>query len=146
MNTVDSLKKLYKTMAGKDWPYDPNPTDAEVIDKITADGNAGGGSGSGDKSRIEMHVSMDDGNVDPLPAGLEVSDFIDSIMVVHYGETVLACVPTMGIINDAAQGRINILAPNILSSLEQYIPPILLRYYPATGEVITGQNNYGGNS
>ena len=23
MNTVDSLKKLYKTMAGKDWPYEP---------------------------------------------------------------------------------------------------------------------------
>ena len=44
MNTVDSLKKLYKTMAGKDWPYDPNPTDAEVIDKIAADGNGGGGS------------------------------------------------------------------------------------------------------
>lgn len=45
MNTVDSLKKLYKTMAGKDWPYDPNPTDAEVIDKIAADGKSGGGTG-----------------------------------------------------------------------------------------------------
>lgn len=44
MNTVDSLKKLYKTMAGKDWPYDPNPTDAEVIDKIAADASGSGGS------------------------------------------------------------------------------------------------------
>ena len=54
MNTVDSLKKLYKTMAGKDWPYDPNPTDAEVIDKIAADGNAGGGSGGGEGSGVTV--------------------------------------------------------------------------------------------
>jgi len=47
MNTVEALKNLYKTMSGKDWPYDPNLTDAEVIDKIAADGNAGG-SGGGD--------------------------------------------------------------------------------------------------
>jgi len=45
MNTVEALKNLYKTMSGKDWPYDPNPTDAEVIDKIAADGNAGGSGG-----------------------------------------------------------------------------------------------------
>lgn len=36
-NTVDALKQLYKTMTGNDWPYDPNPTDAEVIKKIAED-------------------------------------------------------------------------------------------------------------
>lgn len=39
----NELLALYKTMAGKDWPYDPNPTDAEVIDKIAADATGGGG-------------------------------------------------------------------------------------------------------
>lgn len=37
MNTVDALKSLYKKLTGKDWPYDPNPTDAEVINKIAED-------------------------------------------------------------------------------------------------------------
>lgn len=36
-NTVDALKKLYKTMVGTDWPYGPNPTDAEVISKLADD-------------------------------------------------------------------------------------------------------------
>lgn len=36
-NTVTALKKLYKKMVGEDWPYEPNPTDAEVIDKIADD-------------------------------------------------------------------------------------------------------------
>lgn len=36
-NTVDALKKLYKTLVGTDWPYGPNPTDAEVIEKIAED-------------------------------------------------------------------------------------------------------------
>lgn len=36
-NTVEALKKLYKALVGADWPYEPNPTDAEVIDKIAED-------------------------------------------------------------------------------------------------------------
>lgn len=47
MNTVDALKKLYKTLAGKDYAGDPNPTDAEMIDAIAKDATSGG-SGGGD--------------------------------------------------------------------------------------------------
>ena len=43
MNTVDALKKLYKTLAGKDYAGDPNPTDAEMIDAIAKDAQSGGG-------------------------------------------------------------------------------------------------------
>ena len=47
MNTVDALKDLYKTLCGKDYTGDPNPTDAEMIKAIAKDAT-GGGSGSCD--------------------------------------------------------------------------------------------------
>ena len=37
MNMVSALKSLYKALVGVDWPYDPNPTDAEVVSKIAED-------------------------------------------------------------------------------------------------------------
>ena len=40
----NELLALYKTMAGKDWPYGSNPPDAEVINKIAADASGSGGS------------------------------------------------------------------------------------------------------
>lgn len=139
MNTVDALKDLYKTLCGKDYAGDPNPTDAEMIKAIAKDASTGGSGGSGG-SRIEMRVNMGNGNVDPLPAGLELSDFIGSIMVIQNGETAVGYAPTTGIINNAAQGRITILVPNIFLSLEEYVPPVSLDYYPATGEVMTRQS------
>lgn len=45
MNTVDALKDLYKTLCGKDYAGDPNPTDAEMIKAIAKDASTGGGSG-----------------------------------------------------------------------------------------------------
>lgn len=71
MNTVDSLKKLYKTMAGKDWPYDPNPTDAEVIDKIAADAQSGGSGGDGIKIKAVMPAGMMDSSNPPVVESLE---------------------------------------------------------------------------
>lgn len=47
MNTVDALKNLYKTLAGKDYAGDPNPTDAEMIDAIAKDASSGGSGGGG---------------------------------------------------------------------------------------------------
>ena len=43
MNTVDALKDLYKTLCGKDYTGDPNPTDAEMISAIAKDATTGGG-------------------------------------------------------------------------------------------------------
>ena len=43
MNTVDALKDLYKTLCGKDYAGDPNPTDAEMISAIAKDATTGGG-------------------------------------------------------------------------------------------------------
>jgi len=43
MNTVEALKDLYKTLCGKDYAGDPNPTDAEMISAIAADANISGG-------------------------------------------------------------------------------------------------------
>ena len=45
MNTVDALKDLYKTLCGKDYAGDPNPTDAEMISAIAKDAQIGGGGG-----------------------------------------------------------------------------------------------------
>lgn len=45
MTTVDSLLKLYKKLCGKDYAYEVDPTDAEVIDKIAEDAETGEGSG-----------------------------------------------------------------------------------------------------
>ena len=86
MNTVESLKKLYKTMAGKDWPYDPNPTDAEVIKAIAKDASTGGGSGSGsgggrviDLTELEHHQEAGNGGTihvySGYEAGLSAADF-----------------------------------------------------------------------
>ena len=44
MNTVNALKDLYKTLCGKDYAGDPNPTDAEMISAIAKDASSGGGS------------------------------------------------------------------------------------------------------
>lgn len=93
MNTVESLKKLYKAMAGKDWPYDPNPTDAEVIDKIAADATGSGG-GSGSARIIDLRTLDYRQEVDPesdediihyfsgYEAGLSALDFINAWMIV----------------------------------------------------------------
>ena len=47
MNTVDALKDLYKTLCGKDYAGDPNPTDAEMISAIAKDASIGSGGGDG---------------------------------------------------------------------------------------------------
>ena len=80
MNTVEALKNLYKTMSGKDWPYDPNPTDAEVIDKIAADGSAGGSGGGGTRI-IDLRTLQpvaDDPQTLQYEPGLTVEDFANA--------------------------------------------------------------------
>ena len=60
MNTVDALKKLYKTLAGKDYAGDPNPTDAEMIDAIAKDATPGGGSGGTGLPEIVFQADFTD--------------------------------------------------------------------------------------
>lgn len=89
MNTVEALKNLYKTMAGKDWPYDPNPTDAEVIDKIAADGNAGEGD-AGAKRRI-FFLRLPDAEENSRFAkqyepGLSIMDLVNSDFITSYND------------------------------------------------------------
>ena len=90
MNTVDALKDLYKTLCGKDYAGDPNPTDAEMIKAIAKDASTGGGSGSGGGRIIDFEALERREEVDPesdedlivyfsgYEAGLSEEDFINS--------------------------------------------------------------------
>ena len=83
-NTVDSLKSLYKTMTGNDWPYEPNPTDAEVIDKIAKDATPGGGGGGVDLVfPFEVEMTMDDNE----PVYTCLTPFDDIVDAVNAGKT-----------------------------------------------------------
>ena len=73
----NELLALYKTMASKDWPYDPTPTDAEVIDKIAADAQSGGGEEPILLVNTQMPKQFD--------KDLSVTDFANSIA--QYGMT-----------------------------------------------------------
>ena len=124
MNTVESLKKLYKTMAGKDWPYDPNPTDAEVIDKIAADATGSGG-GSG---LLEIVFQMDLTNasslVDMDNIGFAIS--ISKEEAIALGKRSTNCVACLDIINpnnvslsgELSSGRYNGVLCKIVYSRE----------------------------
>ena len=75
------LQALYKTLAGKDYAGDPNPTDAEMIDAIAKDATSGGGSGLVITGRI---ASEDAPNivVDPIAPNLTLNEFAQSTFVV----------------------------------------------------------------
>lgn len=71
MNTVDALKDLYKTLCGKDYAGDPNPTDAEMISAIAKDASTGGGSSGLPEINISFTSTYSSGSDTP-----EVSDFV----------------------------------------------------------------------
>ena len=62
MNTVDALKDLYKTLCGKDYAGDPNPTDAEMISAIAKDAQSGGGGSTPSIPVITAEYSEDEYN------------------------------------------------------------------------------------
>lgn len=83
----EKLQALYKTMVGNDWPYENNPTDAEVIDKIAKDA-AGGGSGGASSGRvIELFASITAGQDGveiggQTDAGLTIKDLASSLYLI----------------------------------------------------------------
>lgn len=121
----NELLALYKTMAGKDWPYDPNPTDAEIIDKIAADASGSDGGGNTIASpivEIELEVSNNATPSDPLPVkDYTISDISDLksnnipvlvyVNVEPYGKIYLLPVYSMGIIerNRTSDGFVGVI-------------------------------------
>lgn len=87
MNTVDALKDLYKTLSGSEWPYDPNPTDAEVIAKIAKDASGSGESGGGDgySPRIIDIRSLSPNATMNYEPGLEMADFVGAWLLISEG-------------------------------------------------------------
>ena len=137
MNTVESLKKLYKTMAGKDWPYDPNPTDAEVIDKIAADATSGGSGGSGSAGRVI--------DLDALPVvteymvwqyetGLTVKDFLGA--AIARGDDFFENVVRAEALRS---GSIELLAVMAVENGDDIsLSPQVYSYNPNTGNISAG--------
>lgn len=75
MNTVDALKDLYKTLCGKDYAGDPNPTDAEMISAIAKDATGGGSGGGGGKIIMDV-TDVDNPIVTPLATGLSMEELV----------------------------------------------------------------------
>lgn len=141
MNTVDSLKKLYKTMAGKDWPYDPNPTDAEVIDKIAADGNAGSGGGCDCNKRI-----IDFSTLQPVPdtqyqyqyeSGLSINDFFDCVVVTPSSAMSEGSFLSIACIQSLQPDYMELMFLGVSAGSPRYN---ILAYHPSTG-VLSMQGN-----
>lgn len=146
MNTVDALKNLYKTMSGKDWPYDPNPTDAEVIDKIAADGSAGGTSGP------TILIRQPGLTADPIAPGLSLTEFAMStvLMVAVKNDTsiITNVIPFIGARLGAVGSdgkpsyKTEITVPSPLGKADAYG----VVYNPNTGELYIERSTDGGNS
>lgn len=121
----NELLALYKTMAGKDWPYDPNPTDAEVIDKIAADASGSGGEEGG--GRLIDFEALDpreeESGEDVIyhfsgyEAGLSAKDFINSW--------------------ETGMGKRGELTPFLSIGIEDGLVALNDKYYynPETGEI-----------
>ena len=146
MNTVDALKKLYKTLAGKDYAGDPNPTDAEMINAIAKDAqSSGSGGGSGSARIIDLMTLDHREEVDPendkyimhcfsgYEAGLSVSDFLNTWCTTH---DPVMLVPVLQImeIPDKVQ----------LIFAETTEPSLVLYYIPETGEFYFYADQQGG--
>lgn len=84
MNTVDALKNLYKTLAGKDYTGDPNPTDAEMIDAIAKDASSGGGS-SGGITFPEIVLTQQEYPDPPIVTGMSYEE----LYYLGFGESLL---------------------------------------------------------
>lgn len=79
------LQSLYKTLAGKDYDGDPNPTDAEMIDAIAKDAQSGGSGSAGrviDFDKLEKRTeTLPIGEVaiySGYESGLSSQDFINA--------------------------------------------------------------------
>lgn len=147
MNTVDALKDLYKTLCGKDYAGDPNPTDAEMISAIAKDATTGGGgSGSGgariiDFSTLEPRQEVDPENDETFvyyfsgyEAGLSPSDFINSWLTLIGG----GLAPVLKIIQDIGDSKFT------LQFAESTRPSPELNYIPETGEFYYVRQGGGG--
>lgn len=137
MNTVEALKNLYKKMAGKDWPYDPNPTDAEVIDKIAADGSAGGSSGP----TILIHQSASAFEADPIAPGLSMTEFAMSTVlvdrVVEDTSRIVCVIPFIGALAVPVGADKTVYAKITIPSTKRGVEGtnLMINYDPDTGEI-----------
>lgn len=137
MNTVDALKKLYKTLAGKDYAGDPNPTDAEMIDAIAKDATSGG-SGSDSGPVIKFKANMTDGTAtaDPLAAGLSLTDLSDATVEMYVTDgvsEVLAGINKVCNFNMGVGG--NSIQMTCVGNGADGLVPLILNYNTGTGEV-----------
>lgn len=81
----EKLQALYKTMVGNDWPYEANPTDAEVIDKIAKDATGGGSGGSSSCRVIEANIIAGQDGIEiegQTDAGLTIKDLASSFYLI----------------------------------------------------------------
>ena len=145
MNTVDALKDLYKTLCGKDYAGDPNPTDAEMIKAIAKDATTGGGGSGGGTTRIIDLTTLEPRReVDPendetfiyyfsgYEAGLSPSDFINAWLTRSGGRSA-------SVLNiDEDDDEIS------LEFSESTKPSPVLNYIPETGEFYYVQQGGGG--
>lgn len=127
MNTVDALKKLYKTLAGKDYAGDPNPTDAEMIDAIAKDAQSGG-SGSGLVITGRIASGSDPTiSVDPIAPNLTLNELASSTLVIAIQDKPGMVYPYIGGILMGDKYIADVSLPTGVK--------LQLQYYPETGEV-----------
>ena len=103
MNTVDALKNLYKTLAGKDYAGDPNPTDAEMIDAIAKDAQSGG-SGGGDEFEINLAYGPD-GNPLTFITDVTFEEILDAVIT---GKSILISRPITNEKKRAVSSRVSL--------------------------------------
>lgn len=104
----EKLQALYKTMVGNDWPYENNPTNAEVIDKIAKDATSGGSGGASSGRVIELFAIMNAGQEGldfggQTDAGLTIKDLASSHYLISMGaETTSAVVTPVAVKNNTS--------------------------------------------
>ena len=131
MNTVDALKDLYKTLCGKDYAGDPNPTDAEMISAIAKDASSSSGSGS---NPITIHVFVpmtDDSPVyEPIAPGLTMDDLMGARIELESSDRT-------GEISGLDQIRYVVIPNNDETLLKcfGFTPMSNIYYNPATGAI-----------
>lgn len=129
------LQSLYKTLAGKDYAGDPNPTDAEMIDAIAKDAQSGG-SGS-DSQAVKLTQSSENvytGNIDQALLS-NISNIVGITM--SYGEEVDGQFSTLGAFKIFSAGVIidGVLACGAALAFPREVAWTVVKINVNTGEV-----------